>query len=69
MTSPTVPTVWLTPTEAAQHVRAKSTDLLRAAVKNGDLPAFGYGREMRFKAADLDAWMEAHPFEPGRRSA
>lgn len=62
-------TQWKTPPEAADYVRAKSTDLLRAAVKAGDLKAYAYGREMRFKTADLDEWMESHPFEPGSRAS
>lgn len=55
---------WLTLQEAAVHIRAKSTRPIRDAVKLGELPCYGYGREMRFKASDLDAWLEAHPWEP-----
>jgi excisionase family DNA binding protein len=57
-------TAWLTLNEAAAHIRAKSTRPIRDAAKAGDLPCYGYGREMRFKAADLDAWLEAKPWEP-----
>lgn len=62
-------TTWLTLTEAAEHIRAKSTRQIRDATKAGDLPCYGYGREMRFKATDLDAWLEARPWEPKGVSA
>jgi excisionase family DNA binding protein len=59
---------WLTLTEAAGHIRAKSTRPIRDAVKANDLPCYGYGREMRFKASDLDDWLEGHPWEPKQAS-
>ena len=60
----TEPEVWLTLADAAAHIRAKTSRLISDAVKARDLPAYGYGREMRFKASDLDAWMESHPWDP-----
>ncbi|AGT12162.1 excise [Mycobacterium phage Jabbawokkie] len=60
---------WRTPPEAAEYVRLKTPDLLREAVRNGELKAYGAGRHMRFKTTDLDEWMESHPFEPSSRAS
>jgi excisionase family DNA binding protein len=63
-------TTWLTVDEGARHIRAKSTRLIREAIKSGDLPSYRYGKgDIRLKADDLDAWLEAHPWEPTVRSA
>jgi excisionase family DNA binding protein len=60
MTSP-----WLTVSEGAEYVRASDERTVRAAIKNGDIPAYTYGKsQIRLKASDLDAWLEARPFEP-----
>lgn len=59
-------TTWLTRPEAAEYARV-SVDIIRAAVKNGDLPAYAVGsgkREYRLKANEVDAWMESRPWEP-----
>lgn len=58
-------TTWLTAAEAAEHVRV-SEPIIRDAVKRGDLPAYGIGkgRNFRLKASDIDAWLEAQPWEP-----
>lgn len=62
-------TTWLTAAQAAEYVSV-SEPIIRDAVKLGDLPSYaiGKGREYRLKASDIDAWMEAHPWEP-RKSA
>lgn len=58
-------THWLTVTEAAEHIRAKDTEMLRGAIKAGELPAYRYGKaSIRLKADEVDAWLEARPFEP-----
>jgi excisionase family DNA binding protein len=58
-------TVWLTVAEAAEHVRAKDERIIRQAIKSGDLPAYAYGEvQIRLKAGEVDAWLEARPFEP-----
>jgi len=60
-------TTWLTVRDAAKYIGAKSTDVLRAAIRAGELPAYTYGKnEIRLKAADLDAWLESKPYEPRR---
>lgn len=59
-------TLWLTPAEAAEYVKA-SKDIIRDAVKRGDLPAFPIGsgkREYRLRAQDIDEWMTSRSWEP-----
>ena len=60
-------TVWLTPQEAADHIKV-CTRLIQAAVKAGELPAYpiGRGREYRLKASEVDEWMSSRAYEPGR---
>lgn len=61
-------TTWLTAKEAAAYAKV-SLWTVRQAVTNGDLQAYavgGGGRSYRLKAADVDAWMESTPHEPGR---
>lgn len=63
-------TTWLKCADAAVYATV-SEDLLRAAVKNGDLPAYavGKGKEFRLTAEDIDEWMRSRSYEPARRSA
>lgn len=58
-------TVWFKVAEAAEHVKV-SQDIIRAAVKNGDLPAYpvGKGRDFRLTAAEVDEWMRSRSYEP-----
>ncbi|KKB97009.1 excisionase family DNA-binding protein [Mycolicibacter arupensis] len=59
-------TTWLTRKEASEYVKV-SVDLIRAAVKNGDLPAYPVGsgrREYRLTAEDIDTWMKSRSWEP-----
>jgi len=58
-------TVWLTVAEGAEYIRAKGTEIIRAAIKAGDLPSYRYGKsDIRLKASDLDEWLESGPYEP-----
>lgn len=58
-------TNWMTPTDAAKYATV-SVDMVRDAVKSGDLKAFaiGRGREYRLTADDVDAWMRSRAWEP-----
>lgn len=56
-------TTWHTAESGAKHVRL-SDRTVRDAVKRGDLPAYGVGKALRLKEADLDAWVESQPWEP-----
>lgn len=60
-------TVWHTAESAAEHARV-STWTIRQAVKDGDLEAFALrtGRGYRLREADVDAWLEAQPYDPGK---
>jgi excisionase family DNA binding protein len=62
-TAPAAPTVWLTCKEAS--VRAHVCRLtLRRAVAAGEIPAYRIGRgrkHIRFRLADVDAWVSAEP--------
>ena len=60
-------TIWHTAESAAEHARV-SAWTVRQAVKDGDLPAYAVrtGRGYRLKESDVDDWMEAQPYEPGR---
>ncbi len=55
----------MTPTDAAKYATV-SVDMVRDAVKSGDLKAFaiGRGREYRLTADDVDAWMRSRAWEP-----
>lgn len=58
---------WLTVAEAAAYCGSKDRggQVIRAAIHNGDLPAYRYGKgAIRLRASDLDEWLEAHPYEP-----
>jgi excisionase family DNA binding protein len=58
-------TVWLTVADAAEYVKV-SPDIIHAAVKAGDLPAYpvGKGREYRLDAAEVDSWLRSRAWEP-----
>jgi excisionase family DNA binding protein len=58
-------TNWLTVSEAAAHVSAKDHRIIRDAIDAGDLPAYQYGKSsIRVKADEVDAWLEARPYDP-----
>lgn len=58
-------TQWMKVADAADYATI-SPDLIRAAVKAGDLPAYavGSGRDYRLTADDIDEWMKAKSYEP-----
>ena len=53
-------TIWLSLQGAADHTKLSPATILRA-VKRGDLTAYRVGgqRLYRFRAHDLDAWLES----------
>lgn len=64
-------TQWLRVADAAEHARL-SPDIIRAAVKAGDLPAYAPtpgGKEVRLKASDVDEWIESRPYQPSRSAS
>lgn len=58
-------TTWLKVADAAEHAKI-SADLIRQAVKDGDLPAYavGRGRDYRLTAEDVDGWLKSKSWEP-----
>lgn len=60
-------TRWLTPKEAAAYCRVEEVTL-RRAVQRKLLIAFRVngGRRVRYRAADLDAWLCASPAQGAR---
>lgn len=58
-------THWMKVADAAEYATV-SPDLIRAAVKAGDLPAYavGSGRDYRLTADDIDEWMKSKSYEP-----
>lgn len=58
-------TTWLKLQGAAEYCKS-SREIIREAVRRGDLPAYsiGTGRDYRLKAEDIDAWLESKPWEP-----
>jgi excisionase family DNA binding protein len=54
--------MWLTPKEAAEYARVAPITL-RRAVQRGTLNAYRVngGRRVRFRAEDLDRWLQATP--------
>jgi excisionase family DNA binding protein len=62
---------WATLKEAAEHIRA-SDFTIRAAIKNGDLPAYPIGkgtRDFRLDLNEVDEWMASRSYEPKSASA
>jgi excisionase family DNA binding protein len=50
---------WVT-AEAAAVYTSLTAEYIKAAFRNGDLPGYRHGhRTLRFKIADLEAWMSA----------
>lgn len=58
-------TLWLTVADAAEYIKV-SPDIIRAAVRGGELTAYsvGKGREYRLTADDIDGWMKGRAWEP-----
>ena len=57
-------TVWLSPKLAAAYCKVDVVTL-RRAVQRGALRAFKVngGTRVRYRAVDLDAWLQAHPVQ------
>jgi excisionase family DNA binding protein len=58
-------TTWLTVIDAAKYINATGTEIIRAAIKAGELPACRYGKsEIRLTTEDVDNWLKSQPWEP-----
>ena len=55
---------WLGTAEAARHLGLTSRTLYRL-IDEGQLPAYKFGRVIRLKQADVDAFVEGSRIEPG----
>lgn len=59
-------TTWLRVADAAEYAKL-SSDIIRQAIKAGDLPSYAptpAGRDVRLKASDIDEWIESKPYVP-----
>lgn len=56
---------WEKVAQSAERLQI-SADLIRAAVKSGDLPSYavGKGREYRLDATEVDGWLKSRSYEP-----
>ncbi len=57
-------TEWLSTKEAARRLGITARTLYRF-IDEGDLPAYRFGRVIRLKPADVDAYVESCRIEPG----
>jgi len=55
---------WMSTREAAEHLGVTLRSLYRF-IDEGSLPAFKFGRVIRLKAEDVDAFIEACRIAPG----
>ncbi len=55
---------WLSTKEAARRLGVTARTLYRF-IDEGDLPAYRFGRVIRLKPADIDAYIESCRIEPG----
>ena len=55
---------WMSTKDAAEHVGVTLRSLYRF-IDEGALPAFKFGRVIRLKAEDVDAFIETCRIEPG----
>lgn len=55
---------WLSTADAANALGITSRTLYRF-INQGDLPAYRFGRVIRVKRTDIDAFIEASRIEPG----
>jgi len=46
---------WLDPTQAAEYLALPSRKAVYEAVRRGELPAYRFGRRLRFRREELDA--------------
>jgi len=58
------PIEWMSTKEAAEHLGVTLRSLYRF-IDEGDLPAFKFGRVIRLKATDVDAFIETCRIAPG----
>ena len=57
--TPAISPAWVT-AEAAAVYTSLTAEYIKAAFRNGELPGYRHGhRTLRFKIADLEAWMSA----------
>ena len=54
-----VTTNFLTVSEVAKYLRLHKQKVYRLS-QNGDIPAYKFGREWRFKKERIDRWIEEH---------
>lgn len=52
---------WMTAQQAWQYIGLPSVKALYQAIRRGDIPHYRCGRRLRFKRAELDAWLERKP--------
>lgn len=55
---------WLSTADAAESLGITTRTLYRF-INQGDLPAYRFGRVIRVKRTDVDAFIEASRIEPG----
>lgn len=55
---------WLSTKDAADALGVTTRTLYRF-IDQGDLPGYRFGRVIRVKQADIDAFIEGHRIEPG----
>jgi hypothetical protein len=60
----TGPDVWLTPQEAADHIRVPVRQLQQWRYLRKGPPYSRAGRAIRYRLADLDAWLIANRVDP-----
>jgi excisionase family DNA binding protein len=66
MPMPAITPAWVT-AEAAAVYTSLTAAFIKAAFRNGELPGYRHGhRTLRFKVADLDAWMSAAEVKAAR---
>jgi excisionase family DNA binding protein len=55
---------WLSTREAAHHLGITTRTLYRL-IDSGQIPAYRFGRVIRLKAAEVDAFVESARIQPG----
>ena len=55
---------WLSTGDAAERLGINTRTLYRF-IDNGEIPAYKFGRVLRVKAADVDAFIERSRVQPG----
>ena len=52
---------WMTADQAWRYVGLPTVKALYQAIRRGDVPHYRCGRRLRFKRAELDAWLGSKP--------